>query len=95
MIVDCKICKEQITNPLSPDCLGEAIGQWLAQQAPERVSELQELTESYATSEGIRCIVTKRRFCVCTHCYSKDVFNWLEDGRLQLQYLQYFDFITA
>lgn len=94
--MDCRICHEQITNPLSPQCLGEAIEQWLVEKAPQRVEDLTGLTESFSHEErGVKCIVTGHRFCVCTHCYTKEVFNWLGDGVLQIEFLQYFDFISA
>ena len=93
--MDCKLCYEQITNPLSPECLGEAIEQWLAEAAPLRVKELQHLTDSFVHHKGVKCIITGNRFCVCTHCYTKEVFNWLNDGVLQMEFLEYFDFITA
>lgn len=93
--MDCRLCQEQITNPLSPECLGEAIEQWLAPKAPERVEELNTLTDSFAHTKGVKCIITGNRFCVCTHCYTKEVFNWLGDGVLQIEFLQYFDFISA
>ncbi len=93
--MDCRLCHEQITHPLSPQCLSEAIEQWLVEKQPHKVAELQALTSSFASTTGVACIVTDNRFCVCTHCYTKEVFNWLEDGVLQLEFLKYFDFITA
>lgn len=93
--MNCRLCHEQITNPLSPECLGRAIEQWLVEKEPSRIEGLNLLTESFAHEQGVRCIVTGNNFCVCTHCYTKEVFNWLGDGVLQLEFLRYFDFISA
>ena len=92
--MDCVLCYEPITNPLCPDCLGEAVDQWLCEVAPQRREEFAIFTGALHTNRGERCVHCTGRFKVCTYCYCKDVFNWLGEGALQLRFVRFFNFLV-
>ncbi len=92
--MECTMCEEPITNPLCPDCLGQAVSAWLNEQRPRKVAALQNLTNSWKSQHGEHCIRCGQSFVLCTYCYTKDVFNWLRDGELQVQFLRHFDFLS-
>jgi hypothetical protein len=88
----CILCHEQVTNPLCPECLGEAIEQWLWESAPERIEGLHNETDTLRHPHGVRCVRCHARFDVCTYCYTKQIFNWLKGSKLQLEFLEFFNF---
>lgn len=92
--MDCALCHEPITHPLCPGCLGTAVEEWLREKAPARVEDLNTQTHSMKCDHGDRCIRCKQPFIVCTYCYTREIFNWLKDGTLQIEYLRYFDFLS-
>lgn len=90
--MDCALCNEPITNPLCQDCLAEAIEQWLHETAPERIEGLHKETDILSSHGDTACVHCKAHFGLCTYCYTKHIFNWLHDGKLQLEFLEFFNF---
>lgn len=90
--MDCMLCKEPVTNPVCQDCLAQAIEQWLHEEAPEKIEGLHTETEMIKSPHGVRCIKCHKHFEICTYCYTKHIFNWLKDAKLQLQFLEFFNF---
>ena len=90
--MECVLCREQVTNPVCQDCLAQAIEQWLWEVGPDKVEGLREQTRMIASNEGIRCIRCKHRFGLCTYCYTKHIFNWLDDAALQAEFVEFFNF---
>lgn len=90
--MDCALCSHPITNPLCQDCLAEAIEQWLHETAPKRVDELYDLTNSLRAPHGIACVHCEGTVSVCTYCYTRNVFNWLREGELQIEFVDFFNF---
>jgi hypothetical protein len=90
--MDCVLCDQPVTNPLCQDCLAEAIEQWLHEEAPERVLGLRKLTESIRADNDVHCVHCSGSVGVCTYCYTRQVFNWLHDGKLQISFVDYFNF---
>ena len=90
--MECVLCKEPVTNPVCQDCLAEAIEQWLHEAAPEKIASLHEETEMIKSPYGVNCIRCKQAFEICTYCYTRHIFNWLHDGKLQLEFLEFFNF---
>ena len=92
--MDCMLCKEPITNPLCPDCLTQAVEQWLGTVAPDRAEALKNAIAHPDSDTGAKCIRCNKHFNLCTYCYSKEVFNWLRYGELQMQFMHIFPFMT-
>ena len=90
--MECVLCYEPVTNPLCQDCLAEAIEQWRWEVAPEKIDGLHEETRVISNGEGVNCIRCKHDFSVCTYCYTKHIFNWLADARLQGEFIEFFNF---
>jgi hypothetical protein len=90
--MECMLCKEPVTNPVCQDCLAQAVEQWLHEAAPQKVESLRAETEYIKGRDGVPCIRCKQLFEVCTYCYTKHIFNWLADGELQLEFLEFFNF---
>lgn len=92
--MDCVLCEEPVTNPLCQDCLAKAIEQWLWEVDPTRIADLHQETNVIRAVEedGVRCIKCKHEFRVCTFCYTKHIFNWLHDAKLQAEFVEFFNF---
>jgi hypothetical protein len=90
--MDCVLCYEPVTNPLCNECLAETIEQWLWEVAPEKVEGLREETRVIANKTGVRCVHCGNKFSVCTYCYTKHVFNWLNNAELQREFVEFFNF---
>ncbi len=95
----CVLCKEQITNPLSPQRLSEGITTWLADSTPELINEFQEEVRSLLdknVSSNDYCIITGESMDMCVYCFSEHVFHWLEDQQLIAplmdEYVTFFNF---
>ncbi len=90
--MECVLCDEPVTNPVCQDCLAQAIEQWLWEAAPHKIDEMHTETETIRAEGTVKCIRCKQLFSICTYCYTKHIFNWLHDGELQLEFLEFFNF---
>lgn len=90
--IECALCREPVTNPVCHECLADAIAQWVAEEAPERIEGFWRETRALDGADGVACIHCKRPVGVCTYCYTRAIFNWLRDGTLQLSFVEYFNF---
>jgi hypothetical protein len=73
----CIECKEVITNPICPRCLGSEIKVWLKEKMPELV----HIIGAGPRFGSTRCIFCKKEMGICAHCFSRDIY--LEVVRLQ------------
>lgn len=95
----CVLCKEQITNPLSPERIEEQIASWLIDSQPELVNSFfetsKEIIENNVKNEDF-CIVTGKKMNVCTYCYTEHILKWLlttkPDWKTIKEYFKYFDY---
>lgn len=98
---ECVVCRQQITNPLSPERLAEQMSSWLAEVRPELMKGLTDKTEEILPLEcgDVNCIVTGRPVSLCTYCYTEHIFNWLISIRagtdLVAEFITYFHFDGA
>ncbi len=78
---ECVLCREYITNPLCPECIGEQIKVWLGETKPSLVKELDIETRklSQRIFNNNTCILCNCHMDVCSYCYTKHIFEWLED----------------
>ena len=76
---ECVLCKEHITNPLCPECVGEQVKTWLFEVRPDLVSALDIETSkmSLGLFNNNTCISCKKHMDVCTYCYTEHVFEWI------------------
>ena len=77
---ECVLCKENITNPLCPNCISDQVITWLKEVKPEIVEELRQETKKldlglFNKNECIKC---KGFMDICTYCYTEHVFEWLK-----------------
>lgn len=97
----CVVCKEQITNPLSPERLAEQMKTWLMESKPELINGLDKKTDELlpCSHEDDFCIVTGKRMSICPYCYTEHIFNWLRsiklEAKLMTEFLTYFHFDGA
>ena len=77
---ECVLCREHITNPLCPECIGEQVKSWLFEVRSDLVSGLDIETSklSLGLFNNNACISCKKHMDVCTYCYTEHIFEWLE-----------------
>ena len=86
----CAECEEVITNPLCPECL--------AMQMTVMIGEYDEELAGYVQGSLIDgdtiCISCGQRMGLCAHCFSKDVYQFLNDKKSSIakEFLCRFDF---
>ena len=90
--MECVLCREPVTNPICHECLAEAIAQWIAEEAPERIASFWQETHALDGAPGVRCVHCGKNVGVCTYCYTRAIFNWLRDGDLQSSFVEHFNF---
>jgi hypothetical protein len=90
--MECVLCREPVTNPVCHECLAEAIAQWVAEKVPERIEDFWRETRALDGAHGVRCVHCRSPVGVCTYCYTREIFNWLRDGKLQFSFVEYFNF---
>ena len=97
---ECVLCKQQITNPLSPERLTEQMETWLQEERPDLVRGLKaradELMDRNKENFEDICIVTGKKMKVCVYCFTEHIFKWLlaqKPGPAVLrQFITYFNF---
>ena len=82
----CIICQEGITNPICPECLAKEIGYWKP--------ELKTSLETPVSSGAVRCMFCGKGINICAHCYSRDVYNLVNEDFpwLAEEFIERFDF---
>ncbi len=68
----CIVCREGITNPICPECLAKEIGYW----RPELKTSL---ATPAASAESVRCMFCGKGMSICAHCYSRDIYDLIEE----------------
>jgi len=96
----CLECKEEIFNPICPECLSKSIMSW-AISYPKVALKLNEDIKKYLQKnkkfEGTKCIKCgKNSAYECPYCFTNYVLKKLKkatkDKRIIHEYLTYFDF---
>ena len=84
-------------------CLTDEVEAWLSQQKTSLVPKLKDhvmpLLERIRTQESQKCsfCLMETRYITCLYCYTKYVYDWLEqtDRELSKEFLEFFkDFLT-
>jgi hypothetical protein len=79
----CVECDEAITNPICPDCLAQrmqiAIG--------EKNKALAKAIRGINVEGKTECLFCQKKVGICPHCFSKDVFEYLEEKSSSLAQL--------
>ena len=96
---ECVLCKEQITNPLSPQRLTEEMTTWLGETRPDLIKEFTEETNSFLDKE-VRCkdscIINGKRMNICAYCFTKHAFHWLDEKNItpesMKEYITFFNY---
>lgn len=96
MAQKCVVCDEGITNPICPECLNKEMQVWFFENKPGMMGPLKDIIESfrsYTHFEG-KCAICSQNMNVCSHCFSKEVYDKLldEDELLAGQFLTSFDY---
>ena len=78
----CVICSEAITNPICLDCMEEGMEQWFATRNPSAIRDLKLWTRVFDayTHKGVKCVVCGRNMNVCSHCYTEEMLDALEES---------------
>jgi hypothetical protein len=96
----CVLCKEQITNPLSPQRLTEQVTTWLGETRPVLATAFQDEVKnnlSYNNTLGNDfCVVTGTKMTLCAYCFTEHIFHWLVDqdvaSELMHDYVTFFNY---
>ena len=86
----CVVCNEIITNPICPDCLAEKMQYWLAENNPKLARNI----KGYHLDGPTKCIFCGKGMSICAHCFSRDIYDYLEEKsqRLAKEFAARFDF---
>lgn len=78
---NCVICQEAITNPMCPTCLEAGMVEWFTTRNPAVVAELRAWSPVFTThtAKGIRCVVCKGPMNICSHCYTGEIMEALNE----------------
>lgn len=96
----CLECKEEIFNPLCPECLAKTVMSW-AVNYPKIALSLNESIKHYLEKnkkfEGMLCFKCKKHTTYeCPYCFTNYVWKKLKkitkDKRILHEYLTYFNF---
>lgn len=96
----CLECKEEIFNPLCPECLAKSIMSWAVNYPSIAIKlneEIKDYLEKNKKFEGSLCIKCKKyKAYECPYCFTNYVLQKLKkitnDKKIILQYLTYFNF---
>lgn len=95
----CVQCKEQITNPLSPERLTEQVTTWLGESRPELAKAFAQESENFMVTTvdaNDHCIVNQNKMSLCAYCFTEHIFNWLVtqelSAELMQEYVTYFNY---
>ena len=86
----CIECDEIITNPICPECLAERMKIVVQEHDPKLAEEISGIEIDGAT----QCISCGKNMGLCTHCFSKDVYEFVEEQNpvLSREFIARFDF---
>lgn len=91
--MNCTVCGEVITNPLSAARLHEGVTDWLRDEGREDLVEVTRPAPDFAIESDTTCIKSGRPMSLCTYCYTGDVMALIrEDPKLLERFLTYFNF---
>jgi len=86
----CMECDEVITNPICTDCLASSMRASLAPTHPRLANKI----HSFPLDGQTQCVLCRNPMALCAHCFSKDIYQFLEEKHPQLakEFLTNFDF---
>ena len=86
----CMECDEVITNPICSECLAERMKVMIQ----EHDQKLAQKISGHAMEGGSRCIFCGKGMTLCAHCFSKEVYEYLQDENptLAREFANRFDF---
>ena len=76
----CVLCDEAITNPICLGCLEKEMVQWADSVNKDLARHMRMTTgvfRSYS-HEGTKCVVCGGSINICSHCFCKDVYEWIK-----------------
>ncbi|MEW5896224.1 MAG: hypothetical protein AB1668_00900 [Nanoarchaeota archaeon] len=90
----CIECDEIITNPLCTVCLAERMAMAVGEHNKKLAKAIRGFGPQEGTESGTRCISCGRGMNVCTHCFSKDTYEFLAEKNPAVaeEFLSQFDF---
>ena len=96
----CLVCKEEITNPICPECLARTIIAWavnypkIALKLTEPIKTYLDKTRTFEGMQFIKC--EKYKAFECPYCFTNFIYKELKkitkDKRILHEYLTYFNF---
>ena len=86
----CAECDEIITNPICSDCLAQNMRVMVGQFDPTLAEDI----TGFDIEGDTQCIRCGRSMGLCAHCFSKDIYFFLEEKKSSLaeDFLANFDF---
>jgi len=86
----CISCREGITNPICPSCLGREMESW----NPKMKSILLKAEVDFDYGNSVDCLFCREPMHICAHCYSRDVYDLvrLEFPEIALEFIEVFDY---
>lgn len=87
----CVECDEVITNPVCPNCLAQKMRIFISQHNKILAKQI----SGFSSEEGeTSCILCGKKMSLCAHCFSKDIYEFLEEKNSELakEFLNHFDF---
>src|SRR3989338_1093805 len=94
----CLLCEEAITNPICFACIRKGIINWLKENNPDLINSFDDISKSLEDytdmGEKTTCILCRRKMQICSHCYTKEIFEWLKKEKPSFveEFLDMFNF---
>lgn len=82
----CIECREGITNPICPECLAKEMESW-----NEEMISILIRPETYV-GDGVRCLFCGTPMTICAHCYSRDIYDSIEDDQMAEEFMEVFNY---
>lgn len=86
----CIECDHVITNPICSDCLAEEMVVMISEYDPKLAAEI----TGFALEGDTFCLKCKKGMSLCAHCFSRDVYDYLEERnpKVAKEFVNKFDF---
>lgn len=86
----CVECDEIITNPICTECLADRMRTVVAEQDPMLAAEIR----GFELEGETQCILCHKNMAICAHCFSKDMYEFLQEKNsgLAADFASRFDF---
>jgi len=87
---ECVECEEVITNPICTDCLAVRMREFVGTADRKLAQEI----HGFELDGETTCILCGKGMSICAHCFSRDIYDYLEEKNKSLaeEFAARFDF---